>query len=144
MAAAGMVNIGQLVRERHAADGVVLIGFGTNRGSVIASDFWGGPVRRMQVPQARAGSVEDLLHQAVPDADSLFVFSDSSWASYVRGHRAIGVVYHPRTERSGNYVPTILDRRYDAFVHCDHSAALHPLHQFEHAQGELETYPSAE
>ncbi|RSM86271.1 protein-L-isoaspartate O-methyltransferase [Kibdelosporangium aridum] len=137
MAAAGMVNIGQLVRERHALDGVMLIGFGSHRGSVIASDFWGGPMCRMPVPDARSGSVEDLLHEAVPDSDSLFVFPDSSWASQVRGHRAIGVVYHPNTERAGNYVPTVLDQRYDAFVHCDHTEALNPLHQFEHAQGEL-------
>ena len=37
MAAAGMVNIGQLARERHGRDDVVLVGFGTHRGSVIAS-----------------------------------------------------------------------------------------------------------
>ncbi len=122
----------------------MLIGFGSHRGSVIASDFWGGPVRRMPVPGARSDSVEDLLHEAVPDDDSLFVFPDSSWASQVRGHRAIGVVYHPSTERTSNYVPTILGKRYDAFVHCDHTDALNPLHQFEHAQSELQTYPSAE
>lgn len=122
----------------------VLIGFGTHRGSVVASDFWGGPVRRMPVPEARPGSVEDLLHEAVPDGDSLLLFPGSSWASQVRGHRAIGVVYHPRRERMGNYVPTILDQRYDAFVHCDHTTALRPLHQVEFAEGEIETYPYAE
>ena len=37
MAAAGMVNLGQLARERHGRDQVVLVGFGTHRGSVIAS-----------------------------------------------------------------------------------------------------------
>ena len=36
MAAAGMVNVGQLVRERHAKEGVVLVGFGSYQGSVIA------------------------------------------------------------------------------------------------------------
>jgi erythromycin esterase len=41
-------------------------------------------------------------------------------------------------------VPTILDQRYDAFIHCDHSEALRPLHQFELAEDEKETHPFAE
>lgn len=152
MAAAGMVNIGQLTRERHGEENVVAVGFSSHRGSVIASDAWGGEVRRLPVPAAKPGSVEDLLHEAVPDGDSLFVFQDdstTSWASQVRDHRAIGVVYRPERERRGNYVPTILDRRYDALIHCDHSAALRPLHPWplrpvEHVGTELETYPFAE
>jgi erythromycin esterase-like protein len=115
----------------------VLVGFGTHRGTVIASDLWGGPVRRIAVPPARPDSVEGLLHDAVPDGDSLFIFGHhggSTWSGEVRGHRAIGVVYRPQRERFGNYVPTILHRRYDAFIHCDHSTALNPLHQFEHAR----------
>jgi hypothetical protein len=36
MARAGMLNIGQLVREQHRDDGVVLAGFGSHHGSVIA------------------------------------------------------------------------------------------------------------
>ena len=35
-----------------------------------------------------------------------------------RGHRAIGVVYDLAYE-GGNYVPTVLPDRYDAFVHAD-------------------------
>lgn len=37
MADHGMVNVGQLVREHHRDDGVVLVGFGTYGGSVIAA-----------------------------------------------------------------------------------------------------------
>lgn len=144
MAAAGMVNVGQLVRERHYPDDVVTVGFGSNQGSVIASEFWGGPVRRMQVPPARRGSIESLLHAALPEADNLFVLTGAEppdWATEVRSHRAIGVVYRPRSERTGNYVPTVLARRYDAFIHCDVSSALTPLHAVEHATAEAETYP---
>jgi erythromycin esterase-like protein len=43
-----------------------------------------------------------------------------------RGHRAIGVVYHPEHEW-GNYVPTVLPLRYDAFLYLDRTEALHPL-----------------
>lgn len=74
MGGAGMVNVGQLVRERHADEGVVAVGFGTHRGSVIASDRWGGAVLELTVPPAAAASTETLLHRAAPDQDSLFVF----------------------------------------------------------------------
>jgi erythromycin esterase-like protein len=43
-----------------------------------------------------------------------------------RGHRALGVVYHPEVE-IGNYVPTVLPRRYDAFLYLDTTEALHLL-----------------
>jgi erythromycin esterase-like protein len=58
-------------------------------------------------------------------------------------HRAIGVVYDPDAERWGNYVPTIVPRRYDAFIYVDQSKALDPLHLPVHVGGdEPETYPS--
>jgi len=34
-------------------------------------------------------------------------------------HRAIGVVYYPQRERYGNYVPSLLPQRYDAFIFLD-------------------------
>jgi erythromycin esterase len=148
MAAAGMVNIGQLVRERHAAEGVLLVGMGTHRGSVIASDRWGGPVRRMPVPQARPGSLEALLHDTTGGQDALVVFPTdpaperTQWWQAVLDHRAIGVVYHPESEHRRNYVPSIWGRRYDAFIYCDHTTALQPLHPIEQPDIELETYPA--
>jgi len=60
-----------------------------------------------------------------------------------RGHRAIGVVYRPEYEY-GNYVPTVLPRRYDAFLFLDETEALHPLHLQPVTEGEVpETFPSA-
>ena len=41
MAGAGMVNVGQLVRERHDENDVVLVGFGSYEGSVIAGCLLG-------------------------------------------------------------------------------------------------------
>lgn len=53
----------------------------------------------------------------------------------------IGEVYHPEHERA-NYVPTVLPRRYDAFLYLDHTRALNPLHVEAHELGEIpETYP---
>ncbi|WIV55492.1 erythromycin esterase family protein [Amycolatopsis nalaikhensis] len=143
MAAAGMTNLGQLARERHAGAGVVAVGFGTHHGSVIAADHWGGPARRMPVEEAHRDSLEGVLHEAVPGEDSLYVFEDGDgWAQELRGHRAIGVVH-----RGGGYVPTVPSARYDAFVHCDETTAITPLHQWEPEEDEpleAQTFPSGE
>jgi erythromycin esterase-like protein len=149
MAEEGMVNVGQMVRERHGGAGVVLVGFGSYRGGVIAGKGWGEPMRRLPVPPARRGSWEDVLHRAGAD-DKLLLFgqapgreADADPMFRWRGHRAIGVVYHPEYERHGNYVPTVLPRRYDAFLYFDYTRALRPLHIMAHLEGEVpETYPS--
>lgn len=143
MASAGMVNVGQLVRERHGADDVVLVGLGGYRGSVIAAESWGAHMQRMEVPSAPHGSHEDLLHRAAPGR-SLLVFPEdrgTSWLSSRRGHRAIGVVYSSGRDRAGNWVPTVIGRRYDAFLFFADTEALHPIALEEHPSGEMETYP---
>ncbi|HZP81329.1 MAG TPA: erythromycin esterase family protein [Chthonomonadaceae bacterium] len=149
MAHAGMVNIGQLTRERYGRETVVLVGFGSYQGSVIASYEWGAPMRRMAVPAARPGSWEDVLHQAGAH-NQMLLLTDGSLLGDIqrgefmepRGHRAIGVVYDPEYEHRGNYVPTILPERYDAFLFLDQTRALHPLHLEPHNQGEPpDTYP---
>ncbi|MED4035730.1 erythromycin esterase family protein, partial [Priestia megaterium] len=43
------------------------------------------------------------------------------------GHRAIGVVYDPEIEQYGNYVPSRLSKRYDAFIYVEKTHALSPL-----------------
>jgi erythromycin esterase len=150
MANHGMVNIGQLAREAYGEsprerDGTVLIGFGCWRGTVIAADEWGAEMERMTMPPGRAGSWEDLLHRV--GGDGLYVF-DGSDDGGVRGldraidHRAVGVVYHPSAERWGNYVPTILSRRYDAFLFIDEANALDPLHMRAEVGEMAETYPT--
>lgn len=148
MARAGMVNVGQLVRQEHEREGVLIVGFGTHRGTVIAAEEWGAPMERMRVPQARPGTLEELLHRA--GAGDFLLRFDGSDDGGIRGldrpvdHRAIGVVYDPDAERWGNYVPTLLPRRYDAFVFVDESHALDPLHMPVRVSGEEvpETFPS--
>lgn len=146
MERAGLVNVGQLVRERQPRDDVVAVGFSTHHGTVVAADGWGSPPHRMPVPDAREGSVEALLHEAVGERDSLFVFGADSheWARQVRDHRAIGVVYRPT--RRGNYVPTVLTDRYDALVHRDSTTALTPLQPLERepVAEAARTYPSGQ
>ncbi len=146
MADDGMVNIGQLVREAHAAEGVVLAGFGSYRGSVIAGEEWDAPMERMRVPPGRPGSWEEVCHRVGPENRLLLFDEGRAHESLmeVRGHRAIGVVYHPGYEHFGNYVPTVLPLRYDAFLYLEETRALRPLHDVKpHAEGEvLEIYPS--
>ncbi|HEU4403678.1 MAG TPA: erythromycin esterase family protein [Polyangiaceae bacterium] len=141
----GEINVGQLVRERHGAEGVVLVGFSTYEGTVIAGDAWGAPMRVMTVPPGREKSHEDALHR-VGRGDALFLFGGQASAPALlepRGHRAVGVVYRPSFERYGNYVPTVLPRRYDALLYIERSRALEPLHAVERHEADLaETYPT--
>ena len=86
-------------------------------------------MERMTVPPAQEGSWEDVLHDG-GEEDKLLIFADAEKVEDLlepRGHRAIGVVYDPVYERYGNYVPTVLPRRYDAFLYIDETQALHPL-----------------
>ena len=141
----GMVNVGQLVRESHSNGDVVLVGFSSHHGSVIAGRAWEAPLQQMHVPPGRAGTWEHVLHAAGAD-DKLLIFSREDRTGLLadeRGHRAIGVVYHPERE-AGNYVPTALPRRYDALLFIDETSALHPLHEVQpREEGEVpETYPT--
>jgi erythromycin esterase-like protein len=107
MAEDGMFNLGQLARQRHHEEGVVLVGFGSYRGRVIAGREWDAPLERMPVPEGRRGSWEEVLHRAGA-LDKLLLFSEANETPdllQARGHRAIGVVYHPEYEHLGNYVP---------------------------------------
>ena len=145
MASAGMINVGQLARQAHEREGVVLVGFGTHRGTVIAAEEWGAPMERLPVPPARAGSFESAMHDGT-GGNALLLFDDSADVLGLDepiGHRAIGVVYDPNHERWGNYVPTIMPRRYDAFLYLDETHAVAPLHMAVRIDGEPpETFPS--
>ena len=130
MVTEGMVNVGQLVKEEYATDGVVTVGFGSYKGSVIAGRSWGAETRKMTVPEAKIKSWEHLFHEAANGENRLLIMNKVIGQACVSGHidhRAIGVVYNPEYEKSGNYVPSILPMRYDAFIFLDESNALHPL-----------------
>ncbi|AZN41024.1 erythromycin esterase family protein [Paenibacillus albus] len=128
MLADEMVNVGQLVREQaQQTDDVFIIGAGTYRGTVIAANAWESKLEAMRVPPAMKGSWEELMHEAgAHDQWLIFKGADSPLFHDTYGHRAIGVVYHPHYER-GNYVPSVMAERYDAFVFINESHALTPL-----------------
>jgi erythromycin esterase len=144
MGGAGMVSIGQLGRERFGPEQVVLVGYGTHHGTVTAGDGWGAPMREMTVPAGRRRSLEELLHRCAPE-NALFVFPEADKPSFLTAtlkHRAIGVVYHPEAEQAGNWVPTVLGDRYDAFCWFDATEAVRPLDVAHIDVHEPETYPS--
>lgn len=143
MADDGLFNIGQLARERFGRDQVKLVGFGTYKGSVIAGKAWGAPMQKMDVPPAVLGSWEDMLHSMGPD-DKIILSKDLRDVPELKkriGHRAIGVVYDPKYEAYGNYVPTVIPERYDAFLYFDETEAVHPLRMKSRGGNEPDLYP---
>ncbi len=126
----GQVNIGQLLRETHGPDRVRIIGFGTGTGTVKAGREWGAPGVVMEIPDPVEGSYEYLFQQEEGDRLVLLFGPEDRRESPLlepRGHRAIGVVYQPEREHLGNFVPSILPHRYDAFIFFRSTTALREL-----------------
>jgi erythromycin esterase-like protein len=135
---AGQLNVGQLVRERHGDD-ALLVGFTTYTGTVTAASDWGGPAERKYVRRALPGSWEELFHeQGTPG----FLVETADLHGR-RLERAIGVIYRPETERISHYFNARLADQFDAVVHLDETHALEPLERTSlWERGELpETYP---
>jgi erythromycin esterase-like protein len=142
MSRAGMVNIGQLAREEYGEENVYLAGFASYQGTVIAGNGWGARMKVMKVPEARPKSIEAILHEKNM-GNGYILFSEESDSLYQNhiNHRAIGVVYDPLKEKYGNYVPSVLSRRYNALIYIDKTRALHPLHLHANKHKLEATYP---
>jgi erythromycin esterase len=139
----GMVNIGQLAREEHSEADVVLIGFSSYAGTVIAGSSWGAEMQKKQMPVARENSFEAFMHKQDTE-DRMLIFNRKRSNGIYDGtfaHRAIGVVYNPAHERFGNYVPTVMSRRYDVMIYLDTTNALHPLKMQPDLHKVPDTYP---
>lgn len=143
----GELNVGQLVRERHGNDSV-LVGFSTWAGTVTAASDWDEPAQRKAVRPALAGSYEALFHEA--GIANLYLDlglpNDATVAlASPRLQRAIGVIYRPGTERMSHYYEAQLPDQFDVILHYDHTRAVEPLERTPlWVRGELpETYPSA-
>ncbi len=143
----GEWNVGQLVRDRHGSD-AVLVGFSTHHGSVTAATDWDDPPQRKRVREGIEGSWEDVLHRAGAGERFVLPLQGNAalrpQASIRRLQRAIGVIYRPETERQSHYVLTRLADQFDALIHIDETQALEPLdHGPVWKSGEVpETYPS--
>ena len=123
-------NIGQLAREDLGPENVFLVGFGCFKGRVIAGSRWGSRKQIMRMPEAGHDSIEIILNNV--DHDDYYFLMDEELKQYRKlrehvGHRAVGVVYNPSVEYPGNYVPTILSERYNAFIFFQQTTPLSPI-----------------
>jgi erythromycin esterase-like protein len=139
-----MVNVGQLARETYGRENVFAVGFGSYQGTVVAGKKWGATPEIMRVPEARRSSWEYTLHQQLQGDNALLFSSELRGHPLLEkpmGHRAIGVVYRPEFEQFGNYVPTLIPERYDAFLFLDQTRALHALPTQEDTHTPPDLYP---
>jgi protein-L-isoaspartate(D-aspartate) O-methyltransferase len=143
----GEHNVGELCRERWG-EGVYIIGFGTDHGTVAAAPNWGDPMEVMNIVPGRAGSYERLFHETALPSFTLPLRQPRRLA--VREEllsplleRAIGVIYRPQTEFQSHYFSASLPRQFDEYIWFDGSHAVTPLAGSSRAfSGELpDTYP---
>ena len=139
----GEFNIGELARTAWRDD-AVLIGFGTDRGTVAAASDWDEPMEVKQVRPSRPDSHERVfLETGVPCSLTDIRGGDRELREVLsepRLERAIGVVYRPETERYSHYFEAVLAEQFDAFVWFEETSAVTPL-PAGHAAGVPETYP---
>src|SRR5262249_34239351 len=146
-AAHGEFNVGQLARQAHPGD-CVLIGFTTYTGTVTAASDWEGAAERKLVRPALPDRVEELLHEA-GEKEFMLNFGTALQAGSSlrtgRLERAIGVIYRPQTERQSHYFRARLSDQFDAVIHIDETRALEPLERAaDWDEGEVpETFPFA-
>ena len=147
MLESGYINLGGLARERFGMEQVYLTGFSSYQGEVTAGKAWGAPHKKMTLPKAKPGSIEDYFHKSSQNLKAVQLLTvlkglhKDSALHRVFGHRAVGVVYDPNHESHGNYVPTSMAKRYDAMIFVDRTSALNPISDLS-ATGEFpETYP---
>ncbi|MGE3761431.1 MAG: protein-L-isoaspartate(D-aspartate) O-methyltransferase [Kofleriaceae bacterium] len=146
MAVRGEHNVGQLSRGAFG-DGVYIVGFGTDRGTVAAAHAWDEPMQRMRVRPARADSYEGLCHASGVPAFCLPLREPRRGAlrdelADPRLERAIGVVYRPDTELQSHYFQAVLPAQFDEYVWFDETQAVHPL-SIDQPLPAYETHPLA-
>jgi erythromycin esterase-like protein len=140
----GEFNIGELCRTAFGDD-AVLIGFGTDRGTVAAASDWDAPMEVKTVLPARPDSYERVFRR------SGIARSLTDWRRADRGalrealarprlERAIGVIYRPETEFYSHYFEAVLSDQFDAYVWFEETKAVTPLGS-ERPHGVPDTYP---
>jgi erythromycin esterase-like protein len=141
---AGEFNIGELCRTAFE-DNAVLIGFGTDRGTVAAASDWDQPMETKKVLPAREDSYEYAFRK-VGLARSLTDWREprkrflADALSEPMLERAIGVVYRPETEFLSHYFEAVLSEQFDAYVWFEETRAVTPL-SIDRPHGVPDTYP---
>jgi erythromycin esterase-like protein len=125
----GELNVGQLIRERHGNE-AMLVGFSTYTGTVTAASDWDAPAQRMRVRPALPESYEALFHGiGLPSFQVLIGKGNRAAAALKepRIERAIGVIYRPDSERQSHYFYAHVGSQFDAVLHFDVTRAVEPL-----------------
>jgi erythromycin esterase-like protein len=141
---AGEFNIGELCRTTDGDD-AILIGFGTDRGTVAAASDWDAPMEIKSVRPARADSYEYAFRKAgLSRSLTAWRGAARSALSDVLGQsmleRAIGVIYRPESELASHYFEAVLAEQFDAYVWFEETRAVTPL-PAARPHGVPETYP---
>jgi erythromycin esterase-like protein len=147
MSERGELNVGQLVRETHGGD-AVLVGFTTYAGSVTAASEWDAPAEHKSVRPALPDSYEALFHEVGHERFMLNLRDNLRLKETLREsrlERAIGVIYLPQTERFSHYFEARLADQFDAVLHFDRTRAVEPLERTGLWQRDEmpETYPTS-
>ncbi len=125
----GDLTLGQLARERHGRD-AVLVGFTTYDGTVTAATTWGDAALRRTVAPGPAGQPRGAASRGAAARFSLVPRpGGDAWQALDRARiaRAIGVIYRPETERQSHYLGSRAAAQYDALIHIDRTRAVEPL-----------------
>jgi erythromycin esterase-like protein len=123
------LNVGELMREEHGRD-AVLVGFTTHHGTVTAASNWERPAERKRVRPALAGSYEARFHTTkIPNFLLVWHEGDIVTEGLRDPHleRAIGVVYRPESERMSHYFMARMPDQFDVVLHFDETRAVEPL-----------------
>ena len=140
----GELNLGQLCRDEWGDD-AVLIGFGTDRGTVTAASRWGGETETKEVRPSVPGSWGALMRAA---GERFFLPVRGAAEpverklSELRPERFIGVIYRPATELASHYATAVLAYQFDAYLWFEVTQAVEPLPAIE-IEAMPATYPFA-
>lgn len=139
----GQFNIGELAKVAYS-DAALLIGFGTDRGTVAAADDWDAPMRIKTVNPSRPDSYERVFRQTgIPRSLIDLHGRDKSVRDALAKHRlerAIGVIYRPDTEFHSHYFKAVLPEQFDCYVWFEETCAVTPLAAVR-PSGMPDTYP---
>jgi erythromycin esterase-like protein len=130
MGAMGEINLGQLAREEWGEE-AVLIGFGTDRGTVTAAAAWDGPPETMEVNTSLPESWGALMREAGLDRFLLDLreiegpLAEALAAERIE--RYIGVLYMRQTELPSHYIASAIGQEYDAYIWLEETRAVEPV-----------------
>jgi erythromycin esterase-like protein len=130
LGAMGELNLGQLAREAWGED-AVLIGFGTDRGTVTAATAWDGPPQTLDVIPSLPGSWGAVLREVGPERFLLDLRgaegSLTEALAAERIERYIGVLYIRQTELPSHYIASAVGQEYDAYIWLEETRAVEPV-----------------